>query len=112
MKRLFCLFIMGVLAFQNSFANESQLPQVRKPFNLQYYDFGNSVRNEENLVGDVMVAFIIEEDGTVAEPKIVDTFNVSFNEVILDKVKRMTFSPPIQNGRPVRVRYKLPIKFK
>lgn len=110
--RLFCLIIMGVLAFHNSLSGESQLPQVKKPFNLQYYDFGNSVRNEKNLVGDVMVAFIIEEDGTVTEPKIVDTFNVSFNEVILDKVKKMTFSPPIQNGRPVRVRYKLPIKFK
>ena len=110
--RLFCLIIMGVLAFHNSLSGESQLPQVKKPFNLQYYDFGNSVRHEENLIGDVMVAFIIEEDGTVTEPKIVDTFNVSFNEVILDKVKRMTFSPPIQNGRPVRVRYKLPIKFK
>ena len=110
--RLFCLIIMGVLAFHNSLSGESQLPQVKKPFNLQYYDFGNSVRNEKNLIGDVMVQFIIDKDGTVTEPKIVDTFNVSFNEVILDKVKRMTFSPPIQNGRPVRVRYRLPIKFK
>ena len=64
------------------------------------------------MTGNVMVEFIIDKDGTVVEPVIIDTFNVSFNEVILDKVRRMRFSPPIQNGIPVRVRYKLPITFR
>jgi len=112
MKRLFCLMLVGVLASQDSFANESHQPKVKKPFQLNYYDVRQNIYKETNMTGNVMVEFIIDKDGTVIEPEIVDTFNVSFNEVILDKVRQMKFSPPIQNGVPVRVRYKLPITFK
>ena len=112
MKRLFCLMLMGVLASQDSLSGESHQPKVKKPFQLNYYDVRQNIYEETNMTGNVMVQFIIDKDGTVVEPEIVDTFNVSFNEVILDKVRQMKFTPPIQNGIPVRVRYKLPIKFK
>ena len=112
MKRLFCLMLMGVLASQDSLSGESHQPKIKKPFELNYYDIRQNIYEETNMTGNVMVEFIIDKDGTVVEPEIVDTFNVSFNEVILDKVRQMKFSPPIQNGIPVRVRYKLPIKFK
>ena len=112
MKRLFCLMLMGVLASQDSLSGESHQPKIKKPFELNYYDIRQNIYEETNMTGNVMVQFIIEKDGTVIEPEIVDTFNVSFNEVILDKVRQMKFSPPIQNGVPVRVRYKLPITFR
>ena len=112
MKRLFCLMLMGVLSSQDSLSGESHQPKIKKPFELNYYDIRQNIYEETNMTGNVMVQFIIDKDGTVVEPEIVDTFNVSFNEVILDKVRQMRFSPPIQNGIPVRVRYKLPIKFK
>ena len=112
MKRLFCLMLVGVLASQDSLTGESHQPKIKKPFELNYYDIRQNIYEETNMTGNVMVQFIIDKDGTVVEPEIVDTFNVSFNEVILDKVRQMRFSPPIQNGIPVRVRYKLPIKFK
>ena len=102
---------MGVLASQNSLSCESQLPQVKKPFHLSYEDFDSKVRQNE-LIGDVIVRFIIDENGKVIQPEIIDTFNLVLNDVIIDKVKQMKFSPPLQNGRPVRVRYKLPIVFK
>ena len=112
MKRLFCLILMGVLASQNSLSGESQLPQVKKPFNLSYNDFDSNVRQQHELIGDVIVRFIIDENGKVIQPEIIDTFNLVLNDVIIDKVKQMKFSPPLQNGRPVKVRYKLPIVFK
>ena len=112
MKRLFCLMLVGVLASQDSLSGESHQPKVKKPFQLNYYDVRQNIYEETNMTGNVMVQFIIDKDGTVIEPEIVDTFNVSFNEVILDKVRQMKFTPPIQNGIPVRVRYKLPITFK
>ena len=110
--RLFCLLLMGVLASQNSLLGESQLPQVKKPFNLSYNDFDSKVRQQHELIGDVTVRFIIDENGKVIQPEIIDTFNLVLNDVIIDKVKQMKFSPPLQNGRPVKVRYKLPIVFK
>ena len=112
MKRLFCLMLVGVLASQDSLSGESHQPKIKKPFELNYYDIRQNIYEETNMTGNVMVEFIIDKDGTVVEPEIVDTFNISFNEVILDKVRRMRFSPPIQNGVPVRVRYKLPITFR
>lgn len=112
MKRLFCLILMGVLASHNSLSGESQLPQVKKPFNLSYEDFDSKVHQQTELIGDVIVGFIIDENGKVTQPEIIDTFNLVLNDVIIDKVKQMKFSPPLQNGRPVRVRYKLPIVFK
>ena len=112
MKRLFCLMLVGVLASQDSLSGESHQPKIKKPFELNYYDIRQNIYEETNMTGNVMVQFIIDKDGTVVEPEIVDTFNISFNEVILDKVRQMRFSPPIQNGVPVRVRYKLPITFK
>jgi len=112
MKRLFCLMLVGVLASQDSLSGESHQPKIKKPFELNYYDVRQNIYEETNMTGNVMVQFIIDKDGTVVEPEIVDTFNISFNEVILDKVRQMRFSPPIQNGVPVRVRYKLPITFR
>ena len=112
MKRLFCLMLVGVLASQDSLSGESHQPKIKKPFELNYYDIRQNIYEETNMTGNVMVQFIIDKDGTVVEPEIVDTFNISFNEVILDKVRQMRFSPPIQNGVPVRVRYKLPITFR
>ena len=66
--RLFCLLLMGVLASQNSLLGESQLPQVKKPFNLSYNDFDSKVRQQHELIGDVIVRFIIDENGKVIQP--------------------------------------------
>ena len=75
-------------------------------------DYPGLVSTIYNIGGDVIVGFIIDEHGKVIQPEIIDTFNLVLNDVIIDKVKQMKFSPPLQNGRPVRVRYKLPITFK
>ena len=64
------------------------------------------------MTGQVIVEFIINKEGMVIKPNIVDTFNITFNDVILDKVRQMRFTPPIQNGEAISVRYKLPITFK
>ena len=115
MKRLFCLILMGLLASQNTLNGDSQLPQIKEPLNLSYNDFDRYpglISTIYNIGGDVIVGFIIDETGKVTEPEIIDTFNLVLNDVIIDKVKQMKFSPPLQNGRPVRVRYKLPIVFK
>ena len=60
----------------------------------------------------MIVQFIIDKRGEVIKPEIVDSFNIVFNDVILDKVRQMKFTPPLQNGEPVEVRYKLPIAFR
>ena len=62
--------------------------------------------------GTVLVQFVINEYGEVIEPEIIDTFNIELNDAIIDKVMCIQFEPATQNGRPVKVRYNLPILFK
>jgi TonB family protein len=106
--RLLCLVLMGVLAAQDLPNGESRQPQPIIDFQLSQYDLPYT----SNSSGNIVVEFVIDEKGKVIEPEITDTFNVSFNDIVLDKVRRMKFTPPMQNGIPIKVKYKLPIKFK
>ena len=60
----------------------------------------------------IEVEFIIDTSGNVINPIIRDTFDISLNSVVLDKVKQTKYTPALQNGRPVAIRYTLPILFK
>ena len=90
--------------------NKTQHPKVKNTFQLYYEDFKTYDTTEWK--GEVIVSFVIDEMGKVIDPEIIDTFNIELNETIIDKVMAIKFKPALQNGRPVKVRYKLPILFK
>ena len=104
MKRLMCLLLVGL-----TFANvvDSQPPIPKTPFELYSHELPYIPKE-----GKVVVTFTIDEKGNVEEPKILDTFDVYLNRVVIDKVKQTKYKPALQNGRPVRVRYQLPIIFR
>jgi len=106
MRALLCLLLMGSLVAKN----KTQHPKQKSTFQLYYEDFNTYDTTEWK--GEVIVSFVIDEMGKVINPEIIDTFNIELNETIIDKVMAIKFKPAIQNGRPVRVRYKLPILFK
>ena len=98
MKRLFCLLLMGLLVAQDSPFGENQQPKIKTPFTLDYHHL--PTRDTSTIKGDVV------------NPQIVDTFNTQFNNAIIDRVLAIRFEPAKQNGKPVKVRYQLPILFK
>ena len=112
MKQLLAiLFSMNVLLAESPFVlKQSHPPKPIKAFDLSYKEL--NLITYTNQIGNVIVEFVISKEGKVVQPEIVDTFNITFNAVILDKVRQMKFTPPLQNGEPVEVRYKLPIAFK
>ena len=112
MKQLLTiLFSMNVLLAESPYVlKESHPPKAIKSFNLSYQEL--NLITYTNQIGNVIVEFVISKEGKVVQPEIVDTFNITFNAVILDKVRQMKFTPPLQNGEPVEVRYKLPIAFR
>ena len=112
MKQLLTILFSVNVLLANSPLVEPKLPQPINPFKLSYSDLHSEIENDTDLVGKIIVQFIIDKEGQVIEPEIVDSFNIVFNDVILDKVRQMKFTPPLQNGEPVEVRYKLPIAFK
>ena len=110
MRTIIFLILVSFLAAHNS-KGESQLPQQKKQFNLSYYDIRQDIL-EKAPSGEIVVEFEISEEGKVENPVIRDTFDIRLSNTIIDKVLMLDFKPALQNGRPVRVRYKLPILFK
>ena len=110
MRRLICLMLMGMLIAQDLPIGENQHPKVKRPFRLGYHDL--RIPDTTDIKGRVIVSFFVDEDGEVTNPEIVDTFNTILNDAIIDRVLAIKFEPAKQNGRPVRVKYSLPILFK
>ena len=108
MKRLMCLLLMGLVSAQSL---TQSYPKPKEPFVLTYYDIREDILLK-NPTGRIVVDFFINEKGDVENPVIKDTFNIDLNEVVLDKVRQSKYIPALQNGRPVKVKYTLPIVFK
>ena len=103
MKRLMCLLLTGMVMANNN----NSLPVPETPFELYSHELPYTPRE-----GKVVVTFTIDEKGNVEEPKILNTFDIYLNKVVIDKVKQTKYKPALQNGRPVRVKYQLPIIFR
>ena len=108
MKRLICLFLLGTLTAQNLPVGKSRLPKLKTQFELHYHDLP---LNKHLSKGSILIEFTVNEKGKVVKPSIIDSFDVELNDTVVDKVMSLRFKPALQNGRPVPVRYKLPIVF-
>ena len=112
MKWALSLMLIGSVLAKNLPANhgETRLPIQKQQFELTYYDLRKTLIDE--IPNGVIVEVEINESGQVENPVIRKSFEFSINNTIIDKVMMLKFKPALQNGRPVRVRYKLPILFK
>ena len=90
---------------------KSTEPIAKKQFELTYYDIREEIMDK---LPDRMfiVDFDITEEGKVENARIVDDVNIDLSRTVIDKVMALKFKPALQNGRPIRVRYKLPIVLK
>ncbi|MHB1279261.1 MAG: energy transducer TonB [Bacteroidia bacterium] len=67
---------------------------------------------ENSIQGKVMVQFVIDEEGRVTDPKIVKGLGWGCDEEVLRIVRLMpNWIPGKQKGKPVKIRFVLPIKF-
>ena len=68
---------------------------------------------KEGIQGRVAVRFIVEKDGSISDVKPILSVHPLLNKEAVRVVKSMPkWSPGKQNGKPVRVRFNLPIMFK
>ena len=72
------------------------------------------VKAEENdIQGRVICAFIVERDGSIHDVQVVKPVDPLLDEEALRLVKSMPrWMPGMQNGKPIRVKYTVPITFK
>jgi len=67
---------------------------------------------ESGISGRVFVTFVVEKDGSVTDVKILRGIGGGCDEEAVRVIKKMPrWSPGKQRGKPVRVQYRMPIKF-
>lgn len=68
---------------------------------------------KEGIQGRVTVRFIVEKDGSISDVKPVLSVHPLLNKEAVRVVKSMPkWTPGKQNGKPVRVRFNVPVMFK
>ena len=63
------------------------------------------------IQGIVFVQFVVDERGRVVDPVVVRSPSELLSEAALRAVIESRFVPGHQRGRPVKVRYSLPVRF-
>lgn len=72
---------------------------------------------QENIEGTVVSSFVVEKDGTISSPEIIKEIGGGCGQEVLRIVGAMNqvkirWKPGTIDGKPVRVRFNLPVKFK
>lgn len=102
------LFVTLVISLSTIIAKDTRPPEQIIPFKLTYED----VKDIGEVMGQILVSFIVDESGKVIDAEILNTFDKELIPIVLDRVVQMEFNPAMQNGYPIRVKYNLPIVFK
>ena len=101
--------LLNILLAANAMMGVTKEPSIIRSF---YLDTKEVIQTVEESRGRVLVNFIIDAKGKVGKIQVVDTFDIRLNPVVRKAVRDMKFSPAFQNGKPVEVRYSLPIVVK
>jgi protein TonB len=68
---------------------------------------------QQRVQGRVVVEFVVNKDGSISEESILRSVHPLLNEEALRLVKNMPkWSPGMQRGKAVRVRYTIPVLFR
>ncbi len=72
-----------------------------------------SIAQENNIQGRCIIEFVVNKDGTVVDPKVIKSLDAACDKEAMRVVKSMPkWKPGLQRGKPVRVRYTLPVMFR
>ncbi len=67
---------------------------------------------EQGIEGRVIVEFIVEKDGTPSHVRVLQSAHPLLDSAAVQAIRRTTFTPGRQNDMLVRVRMRLPIRFR
>ena len=68
---------------------------------------------DNNVQGRVMVTFVVNKDGTIVDPEVIKAVDKDLDNEALRVVKGMPkWNPGKQRGKPVRVKYTVPVTFR
>ena len=77
--------------------------------NIKYPD----ICRDNNIQGRVIVSFVVNKDGKIVDPEVVKGVNPSLDKEALRVISTMpNWKPGYQRGKPVRVKYSVPVNFR
>lgn len=97
--------------------SSSVMPEFTGGEEEMYRYLKNSVRfpamaKESGISGAVYVTFVVDTNGAISEAKVLHGIGGGCDEEALRVIRNMPlWKPGIQNGKPVKVRYNMPIRF-
>jgi protein TonB len=90
------------------FVDFSDLDQVPRPIGVTRFNFPRRLRRDP-VSGRIVLLLKLNKDGDVLDLEIDSSSLPNFDSFVLSEVKRWKFTPPTQNGRPVKAKALLPI---
>ncbi len=70
------------------------------------------IAKQAGVEGRVVVQFIIDENGNVIDPQVVQGVGAGLDEAAVEAIQQVEFEPGRQRGRPVAVQYTIPVNFR
>ena len=87
--------------------DEALMEYLKK--NLKY----PSIAQDNGIQGRVLVQFVVNKDGSIVEPQVIRSVDPSLDKEAMRVVSAMPkWTPGRQRGKPVRVRFTLPVTFR
>ena len=72
-----------------------------------------AICRENNIQGRVIVSFVVNKDGAIVDPEVVKSVNPSLDKEAVRVISNMPpWKPGMQRGKPVRVKYTVPVNFR
>ena len=90
----------GTKAIAKMFIDSIDLPSVKW-----------QEREEQDDHPEITLALVISEKGQVEDVKVLKSINTKTDARCVSLAKKLKFKPAMLDGKPVKVTYKLPLKF-
>ncbi len=90
------------------FVDFSDLDQIPRPVGVSGFNFPRRLLKKK-VRGRVVLLIRLSPDGRVLDARLDSSTLPDFSNFVLGEVKRWRFTPPTQQGRPVKAQARLPI---
>ena len=67
--------------------------------------------DDSDLRTELVLSLVINEQGRVEAVNVVKSLNARYDARCVNLAKKLVFNPAIKDGKPIRVRYILPLSF-
>ena len=72
-----------------------------------------AICRENNIQGKVIVTFVVNKDGSIVDIEVIKSVNPSLDKEAIRVISQMPkWKPGSQRGKPVRVKYSVPVNFR